>query len=93
MESSDRRAEIGLKAIEASDAADERQYRYHLEKLRTNAQERENRRLSDLRITWARSCGVAAVQREVATEVLRTVGTAIGGAGAVWLLILRHSKR
>ena len=95
-----RRTEIAHKVVEAADAADKRQYDYHVEKLRRETEERKERRRSIFKIVWAMGVGGALVgallllmlffgtdaQRETAAELLRTVLTGLGGAGVLWLL-------
>ncbi len=100
VDSADRRTEVALKAIEASSAADERQYNYHLEKLRTTMADRNERRRTVSRIVWTMGSAGAVVsgflllmlffgtdaQRATAMDLLRTVLTGLGGAGILWLV-------
>ena len=100
IDSTNRRTDIALKAIEVSDAADKRQYDYHVERLRKNSTERSDKRRATLRMMWAGGVSAslliafimlmlffgADAQRDTALTLLRTVSTAVGGAGIVWLL-------
>lgn len=101
IESTNRRTEIALKAIEASDAADKRQYEYHVERLRQRSRARNERHRSIVKFAWAALATVVLAggfvvsmlffgneaQRMAAQDILRTVATAVGGAGALWALM------
>lgn len=99
VDSNNRRTDVAVKAIAASDASDKRQYEYHVEKLRQGADERKGRHGSAVKFAWA-VFALAVVsgafvvgmlffgndsQRDAAETLLRTIGTAVGGAGAFWL--------
>ena len=98
IESNTRRAEIALKAIAASDAADKREYDYHVERLRQGSRDRNERHRSVVKFAWAALATVVVVgglvfymlffgndaQRLVAHDLLSIVATAVGGAGALW---------
>ena len=100
IDSTNGRTDIALKAIEASDAADKRQYDYHVERLRKNSGERSDKRRATVGMMWAGGVGAflvitfillvlffgADAQRDTALLLLNTVFTAVGGAGIVWLL-------
>ena len=100
VDSNNRRTDVALKAIAASDASDKRQYDYHVEKLRQGSDERKERHRSAINIVWAifalALAGSAFVigmlffgsdsQRAAAEALLKTIGTAVGGAGAFWLV-------
>ena len=53
VDSNNRRTEVALKVIAASEASDERQFQYHVEKLRQGSQDRNERRRSALQLLWA----------------------------------------
>ena len=100
IDSQDRRAAVARRAIEASDAADQRQYDYHVEKLRRDDEARTRRHDSGIRLLWALfGAGLLLAglffwmiffgddaQRTVALDILETVGTGLGGFGIVWFL-------
>ena len=100
IESANRRTDVALKAIEASDAADKRQYDYHVEKLRQRGKDRSQRHKSTFRFLWALliSLGIGGAlvlsmlffgteqQRGVAMSIMETLATALGGAGVFWLV-------
>ena len=100
IESVNRRTDVALKAIEATEAADKRQFEYHLEKLRTSVQERSENRRSVLKLVWMiggvlifvtafillMSFFGSDTQQDVAMTILRTVATGLGGAGVIWML-------
>ena len=99
IDSTNRRTDVALRAIDASDAADKRQYDYHVEKMRKEVEERSERRRSVFRVLWAIGGWVSVVaallllmlffgtdtQREVAMQLLSTALTGLGGAGILWL--------
>ena len=100
VDSNNRRTDVALRTIEASSASDERQFKYHVEKLRQGSQDRNERYRSALRFAWAFfTIAVAGggliffmlfygddAQRIAARDLLRAIGTAVGGAGALWAL-------
>ena len=99
--SQDRRADIARHAIDAGDAADKRQYEYHVEKLRRDDEDRRRRHASGIRIVWALFGAVTALavflfwmlftgddaQRAVANGLLETIVTGLGGFGVGWALL------
>ena len=100
IDSVNRRTDLAIKAIEAVGASDKRYYDIEVERLRTNAEDgRQERRFMD-RLVWT-SSGVfillaafvllmlffgSAPQRKVASDLLRTFATGLGGSGVAWLL-------
>lgn len=101
IESQDRRTAVASQAIEATNVADQRQYDYHVEKLRRDDEDRKNRHKSGVKFAWALFI-VAVVfiglfftmiffgndaQQTMATEILRTIGTGLGGFGICWFLL------
>lgn len=50
--SRDRRTDVMRRAIDAGDAADKRQYDYHVEKLRLDDDDRKRRHASGIAIVW-----------------------------------------
>lgn len=99
--SRDRRTEVTRQAIEAENAADQRQYDYHVEKLRRDDEDRKRRHESGIRLLWALftvTVGLTGfvfwmiffgddAQRSAAIDILRTIGTGLGGFGVVWFLL------
>lgn len=100
VESNNRRTDVALKAIAASDAADKRQYEYHVERLRQGSKDRNEQHRAVVKFIWA-VLGVTVVagslvfymlffgdhaQRNIAQSLLTTIGTAVGGAGAIWAI-------
>lgn len=99
--SQDRRTEITRHAIDAGDAADKRQYDYHVEKLRRDDEDRKRRHASGIWIVWALLVtGVVFAgllcwmlfagddtQRAVANGLLETIATGLGGFGIGWALL------
>lgn len=99
--SRDRRTEIMRHAIDAGDAADKRQYDYHVEKLRRDDEDRKRRHAAAIRIVWAVFAGATVfavllgwmlfagndTQRAVANELLETILTGLGGAGIGWMFL------
>ena len=100
VEGNNRRTDVALKAIAANDAADKRQYEYHVERLRQDSKDRNERHRSVVKLLWA-TLGVTVLvggfvfymlffgndaQRAVARDLLTTIGTAVGGAGAIWVI-------
>lgn len=99
--SRDRRNDLTRQAIEADDAADQRQYDYHVEKLRRDDADRKRRHASGVRLLWGLFSAVALfnafvfwmvffgndAQRSAATAILRTLGTGLGGFGIIWFLV------
>jgi len=97
--STNRRTEVALRAIEASDASDKRQYEFHVEKMRQNSKDRKDLNRSIFRLLWGvfGAIGLVGVfvlwmlyfgtetQREVSIIILRNLATALGGAGVLWL--------
>ena len=97
--SQDQRTAVALQLVEAGDAADKRQYDFHVEKLRLDDEKQRERHQSVFRILWALfivgSVVVASMfwmiffgddtQRTMASDILKTMGTGLGGAGIVWL--------
>jgi hypothetical protein len=97
--STNRRTDVALRAIEAGDASDKRQYEYHVEKMRQNSKVRTDHNRSIFKLLWAvfGSIGIAGalvfwmlyfgteIQREVSVSILRNIGTGLGGAGVLWL--------
>lgn len=98
--SQDRRTEVALRAFEMGDAADKRQFEFHMEKLKT--EERiENKRLG-LSSRIALILGLTAIvflslttymlffgsdqQAARARELITWVFTALGGGGFLYLL-------
>lgn len=53
VDSNNRRTDVAVKAIAASDASDKRQYEYHVEKLRRGSEERKARHGSAIKFVWA----------------------------------------
>ena len=100
VDSQDRRTVVARRAIEAGDAADQRQYDYYVEKLRRDDEARKRRHESGIRLLWALlGSGLLLTlfffwmiffgddaQRVVALDILETVGTGLGGFGIVWFL-------
>ena len=100
IESYNRRTELGHKAIEAQDAADQRQFEYHCKQL--DAQDEQSKRQHGLarQVFWGGGgfCGVVLIlilgklffgsegQASAAATILTVLGTAIGGGGALHLL-------
>ena len=101
VDSQDRRIDVARRAIEASDAADQRQYDYHVERLRRDDEARKHRHESGIRLLWTVfGAGLLLTglffwmiffgddaQRTVALDILKTVGTGLGGFGIVWFLL------
>lgn len=99
--SQDRRTAVTRHAIDAGDAADKRQYEFHVEKLRRDDEDRKRRHASGITIVWALL--IAAIvftgllfwmifagddaQRAVADDLLETIVTGLGGFGIGWLLL------
>ena len=99
--SQDRRTAVTRHAIDAGDAADKRQYEYHVEKLRRDDEDRKSRHASGITIVWALL--IAAIvftgllfrmifagddaQRAVANDLLETIVTGLGGFGIGWLFL------
>ena len=97
----DRRTEIAKAAIDASSAADERQYQYHMEKLKTDA-EQADKRFSFCKqvVIWgggasflfvlfliATSLFGSEIQAKTAFTLLKVMFTALGGYGVISLII------
>ena len=101
VDSQDRRIDVARRAIEASDAADQRQYDYHVERLRRDDEARNRRHESGIRLLWTVvGSGLLLTglffwmiffgndaQRTVALDILKTVGTGLGGFGIIWFLL------
>ena len=101
IESQDRRTAVTSQAIEATNVADQRQYDYHVEKLRRDDEDRKDRHKSGVKFAWALFIAAAVfiglfftmvffgndTQQTMATEILRTVGTGLGGFGICWFLL------
>ncbi len=100
IESQDRRTAVASQAIEATNVADQRQYDYHVEKLRRDDEDRKNRHKSGVNFAWAFIAAVVFIglfftmiffgndtQQTIATEILRTIGTGLGGFGICWFLL------
>ena len=99
--SRDRRTDVMRRAIDAGDAADKRQYDYHVEKLRLDDDDRKRRHASGIAIVWtllAATIGFTGflcwmlfagdeAQRAVANRLLGTVLTGLGGFGIGWALL------
>ena len=101
IDSQNRRTDIARRVIDASDAADKRQYEYHREKLLRDDADRKRRHASDMKVVWglfASAMALAVVlfwmifagddtQRTVASELLETIVTGLGGFGVGWALL------
>jgi len=99
--SRDRRTDVMRRAIDAGDAADKRQYDYHVEKLRLDDDDRKRRHSSGIAIVWTLLAVTIAfigflcwmlfagdeAQRAVADRLLETVLTGLGGFGIGWVLL------
>ena len=99
--SQDRRTAVAQHAIDAGDAADKRQYDYHIEKLRRDDEARTRRHASGIAIVWALLAAAIGfvgfvcwmifagndTQRALASELLETVVTGAGGFGIGWILL------
>ena len=98
-----------MQAIAANDASDQRQYEYHIARLKLDAENRDKRRrilsqvlCSGIIITFVFGCLIlgmafwgAEAQSETASKLLDTIGTAIGGID-VYLVaraIFRYTTR
>ena len=93
--SRDRRTDIARRAIEAGDAADQRQYDYHVEKLRLDDDDRKRWHASGIAIVWTLLAAAIVftgflcwmlfagdeAQRVVANRLLGIVLTGLGGFG------------
>ena len=100
IESQDRRIAVASQAIEATNVADQRQFDYHVEKLRRDDEDRKNRHKSGVKFAWALFIAVMVfivlfftiiffgddTQQTIATDILRTIGTGLGGFGICWFL-------
>lgn len=60
--SQDRRTDVTRHAIDAGDAADQRQYEYRVEKLRRDDEDRKRRHASGIAIVWVLGSGDAAAR-------------------------------
>ena len=98
--SRDRRTDVMRRAIDAGDAADKRQYDYHVEKLRLDDDDRKRRHASGIAIVWTLLAVTITfigflcwmlfagdeAQRAVANRLLEIVLTGLGGFGIGWVL-------
>lgn len=99
--SQDRRTAVTRHAIDAGDAADKRQYEYHVEKLRRDDEDRKRRHTSGIAIVWVLLTATLVftgllfwmnfagddAQRALANELLETIVTGLGGFGIGWVLL------
>ncbi len=106
IKSHDRRTEISSQALNAAADSDERQYNYHMDKLRRDDEDRRDRRKSGMLLIWSIS-GISAVflgflllmgffgdptQREAAKALLSTLGTGTGGFGIGWIMLMAFRR-
>ena len=106
IESQDRRTEVMREAIQASDAADERQYNYHMARLESEERAAQRKHLLAKQalagagiilavlmvlLFWMLFFGSTG-QTVTARELLGAIGTAVGGGG-VLLLLARAMRR
>jgi len=106
IQSFDRRTDVAFKAIDANDASDERQFEFHMEKLRRDDKDRQMRHSSGLKLVWASMSFTVFTlvflilmaffgspdQQTTAERILIVLGTGVGGAGIFFMLtqILRR---
>ena len=93
------RVQLGLKMVEAHEASDQRQYDFHMAQLTQTFQDRKDGRKSLITIIWAILVffmfGVAGLmgllffgtdfQQDMALEISKLLGAALGGGGIIWL--------
>lgn len=102
IESDNRRTDVAKAAVEASDAADQRQYEYYMARLEKEAEEKSKTRTSAVKLVWAMLVGSFVVclfligiaffgtesQAKLSIDILKTILNAVGGFGIGWILLM-----
>ena len=101
IDSFNRRTEVARQAVKVNEAADQRQFSFHMEKLKRDSDDRDDRRVTGFQMLWifiavvvvAGSFFVAMAfygdenQRQVAMDLVRTIANGVAGFGIIWAAI------
>ena len=101
IDSFNRRTEVARRAVDANEAADQRQFSFHMEKLSRDSDDRDDRRVTGFRMLWV-FIGVVVLaggfmlamaffgdenQKQVAIDLVRTIANGVAGFGVIWAII------
>ena len=101
IDSFNRRTEVARRAVDANEAADQRQFTFHMEKLKRDSDDRDDRRVTGFKMVWV-FIGVVVVaggflllmaffgdenQKQVAMDLVRTIANGVAGFGIIWAII------
>lgn len=106
IDSYNRRTDVARQAVEANEAADQRQFNFHMEKLKRDSEDRADRRVTGFRMLWV-FISVATVsmaffawmaffgddvQRQIAMDLIGKLVNGIAGFGIIWAIIYAFKR-
>ena len=101
IDSYNRRTDVARQAVEANEAADQRQFNFHMEKLKRDSDDRADRRVTGFRMLWVFiSVATASMalllwmaffgddaQRQIAMDLVGKLVNGVAGFGIIWAII------